>query len=86
MYSNKEEFIANVFDSVKNIKKIEPSNDLYLKINNQIYNNNSFSNSQLFAIAASILIIISINIFSILENKNEKVVEVITPISDNQLY
>lgn len=85
----RERWIENIIDSGNGIKNIEPNDDLIFKIQNKIDAIEEKDNNFNWLIAASILIIISLNlgvfIHSNMKKKNNEI-SVLIENSNNQLY
>lgn len=85
----RERWIENIIDSGNCIKNIEPNDDLIFKIQNKIDAIEEKDNNFNWLIAASILIIISLNlgvfIHSNMKKKNNEI-SVLIENSNNQLY
>lgn len=87
----KNEFIENIFNSSNGIKKVIPNDTLFYKIQSKIDKENNTSVNLLFKIAASVTVLITLNIYSLTNsNKNEKIDDIAsienTITYNNQLY
>ena len=87
----KNEFIENIFNSSNGIKKVIPNDTLFYKIQSKIDKENNTSVNLLFKIAASVAVLITLNIYSLTNsNKNEKIDDIAsienTITYNNQLY
>ena len=87
----KNEFIENIFNSSNGIKKVIPNDTLFYKIQSKIDKDNNTSVNLLFKIAASVAVLITLNIYSLTNsNKNEKIDDIAsienTITYNNQLY
>lgn len=87
----KNEFIENIFNSSNGIKKVIPNDTLFYKIQSKIDKENNTSVNLLFKIAASVAVLITLNIYSLTNsNKNENIDDIAsienTITYNNQLY
>lgn len=87
----KNEFIENIFNSSNGIKKVIPNDTLFYKIQSKIDKENNASVNLLFKIAASVAVLITLNIYSLTNsNKNENIDDIAsienTITYNNQLY
>lgn len=84
-----EKWINNVFNSTDGMIKITPDDSLFSKIQNKI-SNNKFSNRSIWLAAASIVILITLNVKFVFgkADKNESQTEILasTIVKLNQLY
>jgi hypothetical protein len=84
-----EKWINEVFNSTKGMIKITPEDSLFFKIQNKI-NNNKLSSRWLWLAAASLVILITLNVKFVFgkSNANESQTEIIasTMVKSNQLY
>ena len=86
-----ENWINEVLNSANGMSKIVPNDALYSKIESSIRLKNSFSNKTFWLAAASIAILLAINISAIVKNqsKGEAKLEVVLSSAlnkSNQLY
>lgn len=87
----KNQFVENIFNSSNGIKKVIPNDTLFYKIQSKIDKENNTSVNLLFKIAASVAILITLNIYSLTNsNKNENIDDIAsienTITYNNQLY
>lgn len=85
----KENFIQSILESGASIQKIIPDDDLFNKINNRIKREEKVSNSTFWWVAASILLLISINAVLLIGKEkqgNQNNFEGIISVTNNQLY
>lgn len=85
----KENFIQSILESGASIQKVAPDDSLFYKINSKIKQEEKVSNSTFWWVAASILLLISINASLLLgkgkQGNQTNSGEIIT-VNDNQLY
>ena len=85
----REKWINDVLNSTEGMIKISPDDSLFYKIQNKI-NNNTISSRWIFLVAASFLILISLNVKLVFgkSNTKESQTEIIasTMVKSNQLY
>ena len=87
----KNQFVENIFNSSNGIKKVIPNDTLFYKIKSKIDKENNTSVNLLFKIAASVAVLITLNIYSLTNsNKNENIDDITsienTITYNNQLY
>lgn len=87
----KNQFVENIFNSSNGIKKVIPNDTLFYKIQSKIDKENNTSVNLLFKIAASVAVLITLNIYSLTNsNKNENIDDITsienTITYNNQLY
>ena len=68
----KEDWIENIMNSTTGIIKVVPNDDLFLKIENKITNQNKVSAKTVWLVAASIAILLMLNITVIKLKRNQK--------------
>ncbi len=68
----KEHWIENIMNSTTGITKVVPNDDLFLKIENKITNQNKVSSKTVWLVAASIAILLMLNITVIKLKRNQK--------------
>lgn len=66
----KESYIETILNSTNGIAKVTPSDDLFSKIELKIQSKNTVSTSTLWLVAASIVILATINISVLLKSKS----------------
>lgn len=86
----KENFIEQILNSANGIKRVEPSDDLFIKINNRIQEKQVIPMRMVSLVAASIALLITLNII-LLSVKTSKTENVTTALEQsinksNQLY
>ncbi len=87
---NKEDFITTILKSTDSIRQVVPSEDLYLKIERKINDEKVISINTIWMIAASIALLIGLNIFllntfsSLNSSEMSRLEQAINP--TNQLY
>ena len=67
----KEDWIENIMNSTTGIIKVVPNDDLFLKIENKITNQNKVSAKTVWLVAASIAILLMLNITVIKLKRNQ---------------
>lgn len=86
----KDTFIKSILDSTNTIKKVQPNDNLLAKIEAKInYYNETISRRKIWPIAASISILIAINAFFILKQKQveqNSFSQPLVKVVSNQLY
>jgi hypothetical protein len=65
----RENYIETILNSTNGITKVTPSDDLFSKIQSRIQSENKFSTKTIWLVAASIVVLLTINISVILKNK-----------------
>jgi hypothetical protein len=66
----KENFINEILNSTNGITKVAPNEALFFDIQNKIKHQNTISNNFLWKVAASIVILISLNIMLVVSKNN----------------
>lgn len=86
----KENFIEQILNSANGIKRVEPSDDLFIKINNRIQEKQVIPMRMVSLVAASIALLITLNIIlvSVKTSKTENVTTALEQSinKSNQLY
>jgi len=86
----KENFIENILNSTNGITKISPSDTLLNKIYSKIEENKPINNSLKWFIAASIIVLISLNIgvltYSNTKTNQQSELSPLMTTTNNQLY
>ncbi|MDI9309493.1 MAG: hypothetical protein QM535_04705 [Limnohabitans sp.] len=85
---NKKHFIEKILNSIEGIEKAMPNDDLFYKIQNKIEVKKESSNYTKWLVAASIVILLSLNAFEVFYkskvNKND--LSVLIDKNNNQIY
>ncbi len=86
----KENFIEQILNSANGIKRVEPSDDLFIKINNRIQEKQVIPMRMVSLVAASIALLITLNIIllSVKTSKTENATAALEQSinKSNQLY
>lgn len=86
----KDDFIKSILESSNSIKKVEPNIALWNKIETKIYEaENTISNINFWQIAASIVLLISVNAYFLFNQNsidNKNTAQQLVKITNNQLY
>jgi len=87
---NKETFINEILNSTNGITKVNPSDNLFSKIENQLENKKVVSLKTLWLVAASVVVLISINVILLSSKsiRNDATLSVLAKSfnKNNQLY
>jgi hypothetical protein len=87
----KENYIETIINSTNGITKVTPSDDLFSKIELRIQSTTTVSAKTLWLVAASIVILLTINVSVIMKNKTTSESQIATSLAatltkSNQLY
>jgi len=86
----KEKYIETILNSTNGITKVTPSADLFSKIELRIQSNTTVSTSKLWLVAASIVVLVTINVSVLMKKTTSKDNTTITLAASlnksNQLY
>lgn len=85
-----ENFIYKILSSANGITKVEPNDLLFSRIQRSINNKNKVSTKWIWVAAASILLLVSLNVALVISNSNTKISDsellANSIINNNQLY
>jgi hypothetical protein len=87
----KENYIETILNSTNGITKVAPNADLFSKIELRIQSTNTVSTKTLWLVAASIVVLLTINVSVIMKTKTKSERQVVTTLAStlnksNQLY
>ncbi len=87
----REKYIETILNSSNGITKVNPSADLYSRIEHRIRSKNTVSTKLVWLVAASIVVLLTINISVITKSKSKTENQEVTSLAStlnksNQLY
>lgn len=87
----KEKYIETIINSTNGITKVAPSDDLFSKIEMKIQSTTNVSTSTLWLVAASIIVLVTINVSVIMKSNTKSESQIETSLAttlnkSNQLY
>ncbi len=87
---NQENFIFEILSSTNGITKVEPNDLLFSRIQRSINNKNTIATKWIWVAAASIALLVSLNVAFVISNSNKKISDsellANSIINNNQLY
>lgn len=87
---NQENFIYEILSSTNGITKVEPNDLLFSRIQRSINNKNKVATKWIWIAAASIVLLVSLNVAFVISNSNKKISDsellANSIINNNQLY